>query len=142
MAKKEKVKELEKDLGSGSRSFDSSGECIIWNEEMSQERHGDDYCKDYHFFVKYRNPEIIFDKIEEIFNQREFTSPLDRKDRLEGHVKGTVNDYKLVTYTTSRAPEKISFGWTKLPVNKDKNLSDDYKKGGNIEKYVTRFIDN
>ena len=113
---------------------------VRWNKEQSEEMHGGDYCIDFHFFIKSRNPQNILDKIEDIFDQRIFKAPLSKHEIVKGHVAGTINDYILVTYTTSRAPDKFSFDWTDLPVIPDKNLSNNYKKHGNIEDYIKRFL--
>jgi hypothetical protein len=120
--------------------LDFSGACILWNIEQSEDMHGEDYDIDFHFFVKYRNPCFILSKIEKIFDERSFKSPLRKEEHLNGHVEGSVNDYILVTYTTSRAPEKISFDWTEIPVKFDKCLSKSYRKNGKLEDYVSKFI--
>ena len=113
---------------------------IRWNKEQSGEMHGDDYCADFYFFIKSRNPQNILDKIEDIFNKRIFKSPLDKQEIAKGHISGTTNDYVLIKYTTSREPDRFFFGWTDLPAIIDKNLSNHYKKKGNIEDYIQRFL--
>ena len=134
------AEKLRKEIGKITKGVGKTGPCILWNMEQSEEMHGSDYCIDFHFFVKYKNPDNILDKIDKLFDERNFKSSLTKKEHLRGHVEGTVNDYVLITYTTLLAPEDMSFGWTDIPVKSDKNFSKDYKKGGSLEEYISRFI--
>jgi len=137
-----KLKKLRKEVAQIGKRVSKTGPCIIWNLEQSKEMHGTDFCTDFHFFIKYKNPENILDKIDRIFDERLYKSIITKQEHSKGHIKGTVNDYMLITYTTLLAPEKISFGWTEIPSKFDKNFSRDYKKGGSLEGYISDYINN
>ena len=140
--KTEKVKKLEKKVKKIGRKISRTGPCIIWNVEQSTYMHGSDFCSDFHFFIKYKNPENILDKIDKLFDERIFKSPVNKQEHDRGHIKGTVNDYILITYTTYHAPEEMDFSWTDIPTESDKNFSNDFKKKGSLEEYISLYINN
>lgn len=97
-------------------------------------------------FIIYRNPKNILNKILSSFQGGDF-HPILEEDSLiggslfEGKVPRTVNSYLFKSYLVSRSTPKFDFGFTHLPVIFDKNLSMNYKKHGNIEDYLRKFID-
>lgn len=136
----EKVEKLKKEIKKIGKKVSKIGPCIIWNREQSEKMHGNDYCTDFHFFIKYKNPANILDKIDKIFDEMPFKSIINKQEHSKGPIRGTVNEYLLITYTTLRVPERMYFDWTNIPVKFDKNFSNDFKKKGSLEEYIYDYI--
>lgn len=114
--------------------------------ESGEEYYEDNLKMRANIFIIYRNPKNILNKILHQFQEGEFHSVLEKDSLIngpnfEGRVPGTVNNYLFTSYLVSRSIPKLDFSFTHLPVILDKNLSENYKKNGNIEKYLRRFID-
>lgn len=116
---------------------------IRWNQEPAEtgEHHFDDQKVMYNFFVIYRNPEIILNKILEQFQKGEFHPVLEQVEKLEGDVPKTVNQYLFASYHSNRSLDRLDFNFTELPVVRDSNLTNKYRKRGNVENYIQKFID-
>ncbi len=138
----EKLRKVKEEMKKIGKEVSKTGPCIIWNLEQSIEMHGTDFSTDFHFFIKYKNPDNILDKIDKIFDERLFKSIITKHEHDKGHIEGTVNDYILITYTTLIAPDEITFNWTEIPAKFDKNFSRDYKKEGSLESYISDYINN
>ena len=106
----------------------------------------DDLKARVNIFIIYRNPKNILNKILNQFQEGEFHSVLEKDSLIngpsfEGKVPETVNSYLFRTYLVSRSIPELNFSFTNLPTILDKNLSENYKKHGSIEKYLRKFID-
>lgn len=139
------MKNIEEFLGrKGREKFISSRvPQIRWNQEPAEtgEHHFDDQKGMYNFFIIYRNPKIILNKILEQFQEGEFHPVLEQVEKLEGDIPKTVNQYLFVSYLSNRFLDRLNFDFTELPVVKDSNLTNKYLKRGNVEKYIQKFID-
>ena len=82
------------------KKFNPKLDHIRWNFEPAKKGEADfDTPKMiYAFFIKYRNPEIIHNKILESFCQGDFHPTIEEIFKYSGKVKGTVNEYLLVGY--------------------------------------------
>lgn len=112
---------------------------------------GEDYYFDelkmrMNLFIIYRNPKNLLNKILDQFQKGDF-HPILEEDSLingpsfEGRIPGTVNNYLFKSYLVTGDVSKLNFSFTRLPAILDKNLSENYKKNGSIEKYLRKFID-
>jgi len=114
--------------------------------DLGEEYNFDDLKARVNIFIIYRNPKNILNKILNQFQEGEFHSVLEKDSLIngpsfEGKVPETVNSYLFRTYLVSRSIPELNFSFTNLPTILDKNLSENYKKHGSIEKYLRKFID-
>jgi hypothetical protein len=116
---------------------------IRWNLEPAEagEYHFDDQKVMYNFFIIYRNPDLILNKLLEQFQEGEFHPVLEQIEKIEGDISKTVNQYLFVSYYSNRALDRLKFDFTELSVVKDSNLTNKYRKRGNVENYIQKFLD-
>jgi len=114
---------------------------IRWNCETANmgEMDFDNQKVKYNFFIIYRNPNLILEKILDNF-QMDFHPSMEEDLKIEGKIEKSVNSYILISYLANRVVSNLDFGFTKIPVIKDKNLTNRYKKKGSLEDYIQKFI--
>jgi len=119
------------------------GAFIAFNSYMdTEEFHGHDNRARYRILVKFRNPMNLVKKFEDQFTDFEFGTAIEPHYGDVTPIPGTVHSYVLADFLVSRSPGKLDWGWTNLPVVKDKNLIEGYVKGRSVEKYVEDLMND